>query len=201
MIDRRHLLATALAGAALSGGEALGAVQPTTALWTTIAAARQQAASDDEALVEAVTARLTAGGANLALAFEEGFNEAMQQAYRWNLWGAGYVIHGGMSDDGFDYFRAWLIGQGRAAFDQALADPDSLGDLIPADREAALEMESLLYAAAGAWEEVTGHSADGPQWQSSATAGGNPAGEPFKEETLAQTYPRLTARFADAPLA
>ena len=33
----------------------------------------------------------------------------MAQSYSWNLWGAAYLINGGCSDDGFDYFRAWLI--------------------------------------------------------------------------------------------
>jgi hypothetical protein len=28
-------------------------------------------------------------------------------------WGAAYLANGGCSDDGFDYFRGWLIGQGR----------------------------------------------------------------------------------------
>ena len=35
----------------------------------------------------------------------------------------------GCSDDGFDYFRGWLIARGRQAFDQAVADPDALANL------------------------------------------------------------------------
>ena len=38
------------------------------------------------------------------------------EAYSWNLWGAAYIINGGCSDDGFDYFRGWLILQGRDVF-------------------------------------------------------------------------------------
>jgi len=49
-------------------------------------------------------------------------------AYRWDLWGAAYLINGGCSDDGFDYFRAWLISQGRAVYEAAMSDPDSLAD-------------------------------------------------------------------------
>ena len=37
----------------------------------------------------------------------------MDDSYRWDLWGAAYLANGGCSDDGFDYFRGWLIGQGR----------------------------------------------------------------------------------------
>jgi hypothetical protein len=41
-------------------------------------------------------------------------------------WGAAYLANGGCSDDGFDYFRGWLIGQGRKVYETVLADPDSL---------------------------------------------------------------------------
>lgn len=40
--------------------------------------------------------------------------------------GAAYLINGGRSDDGFDHFRGWLLTQGRATWQAALAEPDSL---------------------------------------------------------------------------
>jgi Protein of unknown function (DUF4240) len=52
----------------------------------------------------------------------------MAQFYRLALWGAAYLINGGCSDDGFDYFRGWLLSQGHATWQAALADPDSLAD-------------------------------------------------------------------------
>lgn len=55
--------------------------------------------------------------------------ELMAESYRWELWGAAYLINGGCSDDGFDYFRGWLLGQGRATWQAALADPDSLASV------------------------------------------------------------------------
>ncbi|WP_342210876.1 LysR family transcriptional regulator [Streptomyces sp. DH-12] len=45
------------------------------------------------------------------------------------LWAAAYVINGGCSDDGFDYFRGWLIAQGREVFERAVARPGALADL------------------------------------------------------------------------
>ena len=50
------------------------------------------------------------------------------QAHRWDLGAAAYLMRGGYSDDGFDYFRGWLIAQGRSRRERALADPDSLAD-------------------------------------------------------------------------
>ena len=50
----------------------------------------------------------------------------MNESYRWDLWSAAYLANGGCSGDGFDYFRGWLIGQGRTAYETVLADPDAL---------------------------------------------------------------------------
>jgi hypothetical protein len=38
-------------------------------------------------------------------------------------------MNGGCSDDGFEYFRAWLLAQGRDTFEKALEDPDTLAAL------------------------------------------------------------------------
>ena len=49
--------------------------------------------------------------------------DLMRASYRWDLWGAAYVINQGCSDDGFDYFRGWLLVQGKDVWDAALRDP------------------------------------------------------------------------------
>lgn len=205
MIDRRLLL-TLMSAAALVPGAALAAgPHPTITLWSVLEAARQDIPADTEAedrdyeLVEAVTARLIAGGKPVTLAFANGLVEALGRANRWDLWGAGYVIHGGMSDDGFAYFRNWLVGQGRSLFEQALADPDSLAELIPEGRQAALELVGLAHAPSDAWEELRADS-DRPTGSLQLGVDGEPPGEPFDEDGLAETYPRLTARFSEAPL-
>ena len=50
------------------------------------------------------------------VSFELAFGHEVQRAYTWDLWGAAYVVHGGASDDGFVYFRHWLISKGRRVF-------------------------------------------------------------------------------------
>ncbi len=57
--------------------------------------------------------------------------QAWQDAYRYaadrkELWAAAGYICGGCGDDGFDYFRGWLIAQGQAVFEAAVRDPGSL---------------------------------------------------------------------------
>uniref|UniRef100_A0AAU2JQI1 DUF4240 domain-containing protein n=1 Tax=Streptomyces sp. NBC_00049 TaxID=2903617 RepID=A0AAU2JQI1_9ACTN len=86
--------------------------------------------------------------------------DLLADSYRAPLWAAAYVINGGCSDDGFDYFRGWLLTQGEAAFEAALADPDSLA-AHPAVREAAqegLELwdEEALSIVWTAYESATG---------------------------------------------
>lgn len=53
----------------------------------------------------------------------------MAISHRNQLWAAGYLINDGCSDDGFEYFRAWLIAQGREVFERVVADPDALAGL------------------------------------------------------------------------
>ena len=89
------------------------------------------------------------------LQFRVLLDDLVGKAYRIDLWGAGSVIHGGCSDDGFHYFRVWLVGMGREVYEQALAAPDSLADVLHG--EWPLE-GSHDVAAARAWEEKTGRT-------------------------------------------
>lgn len=55
--------------------------------------------------------------------------------YRQDLWAAAYIVRGGCSDDSFEYFRYWLITQGRKIVYDALADADSLCDVFKPEEE------------------------------------------------------------------
>jgi hypothetical protein len=83
------------------------------------------------------------------------FDRMAARAYTVDLWGAAYLINGGASDDGFYYFRCWLIGMGREVYEAAVANPDSLADAVVPG----LDAEAEIYAAAhAAWMAVTGKS-------------------------------------------
>jgi hypothetical protein len=83
-------------------------------------------------------------------------------SYRWDLWGAAYLLNGGCSDDGFEYFRGWLIAQGHEVFERVLEDPDVLADLPHVRREASaddpldLECESMYGVVWDAYQALTG---------------------------------------------
>jgi len=78
-------------------------------LWDLIETARDEVDDPDDA--EAVTAALRGILAESQPETIEEFDVAlgrlMAESYRTDLWAAAYVINGGASDDGFEYFRGW----------------------------------------------------------------------------------------------
>jgi len=66
------------------------------------------------------------------------------------IWAAAHVINGKCSDDGFEYFRNWLITQGKDAVLKTLQDPESLADLKTCKR-GFVQFEKLPYVAADAY--------------------------------------------------
>src|SRR4051812_18443404 len=67
--------------------------------------------------------------------FDAIYDEMRLESYDQQLWAAAYIINGGCSDDGFEYFRGWLISRGREVFEQALQNPGSLVSEIPGGDE------------------------------------------------------------------
>src|SRR5260370_38007008 len=58
------------------------------------------------------------------------FDQKTDALYTIDHWGAAYRINGGASDDGFFYWRCWVVGMGKQVYEAALADPDSLADVV-----------------------------------------------------------------------
>jgi hypothetical protein len=165
-----------------------------------------QATTVDESRPDRQIAALRASLAQLPVeeieAFQAAFDGQMTRSYSWDLWGAAYVVHGGASDDGFDYFRCWLISKGRTVFDKVLADPDSLADLVAPDPGGPLEFEEFAYVARKVWDEKVGRP--GRKMPNAATTmySHAPAGTKFEEDPayLATRYPKLWRRFGNSPL-
>jgi Protein of unknown function (DUF4240) len=131
-----------------------------TNLWDLIDRARAEAGDDAEDVAAKATELLGRRSAEEIIEVERERRTAMAESYRADLWGAAYLINGGCSDDGFEYFRGWLIMQGRRAYEQAVADPDSLADL-PAIRQAAndevdVECEDGMALGWNAYRSATG---------------------------------------------
>ncbi|MFJ2194117.1 DUF4240 domain-containing protein [Kitasatospora sp. NPDC087861] len=172
--------------------------------WKLIEEARSQVPAPDngEAVAHRAAALLALRPAQEIVAAQQILWDLMADSYRSPLWGAAYVINGGCSDDGFDYFRGWLITQGRTTFECIIADPDALAEL-PAVRAFAvdgidIECEESLSIAWDAHRIATGenlpndaftirHPALDPVWDFDFDDG----------DELSRRLPRLTALYSD----
>ena len=111
----------------------------------------------------------------------------LDQAYKWDLWAAGYILNGGCSDDCFEYFRSWLIAQGSEVYYSALRDPETLAVLdLPED----VECQTLFEVAWWAYEARTGQ--EFPEYRKLRTHD-EPAGEEWEEDDVDRKYPKLAA--------
>ena len=157
---------------------------------------------DQERQMAALAAELSGMSRGEIESFGAIFDRLLIESYSWDLWGAAHVIMGGASDDGFEYFRIWLISRGRSVFEAARANPDELAALIPAGFDETAEFELLAYVAADAWAEKTGDDPTNMPKPAYPTYPDEPMGEPFDESSgdLAERYPRLWARFSEVPL-
>src|SRR5690349_10122594 len=46
-------------------------------------------------------------------------DKLLYDTYNSAMWCAGYIMNGGCSDDGFEYFRNWVISRGKDVYDKA----------------------------------------------------------------------------------
>lgn len=158
------------------------------AFWNLIKQSRRGATEDCDEFAENLTARLEKLEPAEIISFQQHLWTLLGDSYRRDLWAVAYIINGGTSDDGFEYFRGWLIAQGREFFEQVLADPEKAASRVK-DEEA--ECESILYAALQAYENKTGQEM--PEINISHPK--EPTGAKWKEEDLERLYPKLCKRF------
>ncbi|MFE7105083.1 DUF4240 domain-containing protein [Streptomyces sp. NPDC057575] len=167
-----------------------------TEFWELIDGTRTAAGGDPEDQADLLVERLVRLDPDAVLDFARHFEARFNRAYRWDLWGAAAVLLGGASDDAFDFFRCWLIGQGREVFEGALHDPDGLADLLDDfDEEIDGDAEDLGYAADEAYEQLTGVVAPDLGLPPQAA---EPEGTPVSFEddaVLAERFPSLWRRF------
>jgi len=119
------------------------------------------------------------------LGFESIYRKKLSMAYHWDLWAAAYIINGGCSADGFDYFCDWLISRGQKIYDAALKNPEILvGEATPWDTE----FESFRYIMKDVMEGV--HNGEFPMPKTPRPA--EPSGVAWDEDTVEEKYPALS---------
>jgi len=89
--------------------------------WCLIEESRQRAESTLE-VVSLLRENLEAMGVSEIKKFQKHLYQMLADAAHWDLWALAYIALGGCGDDGFEYFRAWLVMQGKDAYELALKD-------------------------------------------------------------------------------
>ena len=123
--------------------------------WAIVQTAVDKAGDDEEAYLEVVKRELSKLSLKEMIGFRLRTDKLLYDSYTSEMWCAGYLMNGGCSDDGFEYFRLWVISRGRKVYEAAMANPDNLIDYIDDDDEMDFfEFESFWYVALEVFEEA-----------------------------------------------
>ena len=123
--------------------------------WAIVQTAVDEAGDDEDEYLEVVKRELSKLSLKEMIGFRLRTDKLLYDSYTSEMWCAGYLMNGGCSDDGFEYFRLWVISRGRKVYEAAMANPDNLIDYIDDDAEMDFfEFELFWYAALEAFEEA-----------------------------------------------
>jgi hypothetical protein len=124
------------------------------------------------------------------------FDRLVAQACTIDLMAACYIMNTGAGDDGFYYFRCWLVGMGKDVYERALKNPDSLAD-VALPYSSGVDAEAEIYGAAhAAWQRVSGKADTDPYPARNESA--ELVGDDWdfdNESQMRERLPRLTAFF------
>jgi Protein of unknown function (DUF4240) len=126
--------------------------------WTLIDEARNKA-GNTKAIPVWLEEHLSKQSPSEIMDFGAWLSMFMCRAHDERLWAAAGIVAGGLSNDGFVYFKCWLIAQGKAVYEAAVSNPDSLADLEFQHRDIfgpVISLEMLMYAYAWAYNKKTG---------------------------------------------
>jgi len=166
--------------------------------WKIIELSRREVRSDEsdgnmERQRKALESLLSKMSPDEIVAFDRQLMRQMRIAYRWDLWGAAYIIASGCSDDGFVDFRAWLISMGRQVFEGVMANVESLADIASGPGIEDVFFEGFINAPEQAYEHLTGREIP----ESVELSPGEPVGDRWDStgDDLRRRFPRLWSRY------
>jgi hypothetical protein len=167
-----------------------------TEFWELLDKTRKAAGGDPRKQSDLLTNELAKLHENEIILFNQIFRDFKDRAYIGNLWDAAAVIMYGCSDDGFQEFREWLVGRGKAAYENAINDPETLVDILEVGEQI---FPTLLSPALEAYEKVTGKNMP-PMPRERAPLQGRPtlnidADEAVLVTEISARFPKLTAKF------
>lgn len=181
--------ATALGATSLLTSASPRGIMEEGTFWSLVERAKVMAGPDMHRRPAALQALLQELNLSDIQAFQRKYESYLLLANSWELWGAAHLMNRGSSDDGFKYFRDWLISEGHATFTEALAAPDSLAQVQQGGDY--FELEAFGYAALKAFANKGGGELD-RDFNVELAA---PTGKNWKEAELPGMFPSLANRF------
>lgn len=165
--------------------------QPT-GFWAIIDESRKNAGGSTAVQAEELERILSRLPLEQVVKFDADFTKHTDEIYSYELWGAAYVLLQGCSDDGFLYFRSWIVAQGLEYFDTVRGNPAAVGDGRLTDTEETDEAELLSYVASEVYEAATGTDIyDAYPDHPVPEDNGGPSGRAWDEDELDTLYPGI----------
>jgi hypothetical protein len=159
------------------------------AFWQIIETANSEAAAARIEPAESLCQSLMKLTSKEVVAFDRVFAKFVDDACRWDLWAAGYIIAKGFDRDGFLDFRAGLVALGRAVYHAALGDPRTLAHV------AGIDIDTfdgrVLLAVPTAYKNVTGK----PMPPDRASQPKKLTGKGLRVTDLSVKFPELATKF------
>ena len=122
--------------------------------WTIVQTAVDEAGDDEDEYLEVAKRELRKLSLKEMVGFRLRTDKLLYDSYNSEMCCAAYLMNGGCSDDGFEYFRLWVISRGRKAYEAAMTNPDNLIDYIADGAEMDFfEFELFWFVALEAFEE------------------------------------------------
>jgi hypothetical protein len=123
-----------------------------TQFWQLIDRTRVASGGDNIKHAELLTDELAQLPEEEIVEYQHIFDTLVRRAERDDILEVADFIYGGLGDDGWKDFRAWLVGQGQMVYENMLADPESLVDVVGTLERLNITAELLSYAARHAFE-------------------------------------------------
>lgn len=167
----------------LQGSDVEG-LMPEDPFWALIHESKRRSGGNHEVQIEVLTELLEGELPKNIVAFQRAYAALVARVNDFRYWEAAYALNWGCSDDNFHYFCTWWIGQGKNKLYWSIRFPRLL--FFFAVRESSVQYEGLEYAAAEAYEQLTGKELPMDDFPMSETRG-----KMFSEELALLRYPEL----------
>ena len=120
--------------------------------WDIIEIARNNSENNSE-FIEVLSNNLESFKATEIRRFEKIFLTKFEELNYWEIWALAYIVQRGCGNDGFDYFKSWVISKGQKAFETIKdLDVNKLKTFFDEDSQ----LEEMLNLAENVYELKTG---------------------------------------------